>query len=184
MRRKIVADLLWKHYGDRFAVFGYGWRNHPACRGIIGFNSQVALFSKCKVAVDAPAPVRTDYYASDRPFYIAGSGTPLVMQRISGFDRIFKDGENVFYYNKLRDVVSACEHALSVDEAMRAINRDKMLKLIAERNTIDSRVDTIFSVAEALRMNDPHKIRPWHFQGDFSRMSIDELGIVNWRGLH
>ena len=182
VKRLIIANALWRRYGKRFAVFGYGWGRHPAYRGPVGFNDQVALFRKCKVAVDAPAPVDVDYYASDRPFYIAGSGTPLVMQRIKGFNRIFKDGENAYYYDRLKDVVAACDRALSVDCKTADENRDKMLKLVAERNTIDKRVDTIFSVYEALRANDVRLVRPWHFNGDFSKMSNDELGVVNWRG--
>jgi len=181
LRRRVTANALWRRYGTRFAVFGHGWGRHPACRGTVGFNDQAALFRKCKVAVDSPAPVDVDYYASDRPFYIAGSGTPLVMQKIKGFDRIFRDGENAYYYDRLKDVVAACDRALSVDRKTADEKRDKMVKLVAERNTIDKRVDTIFSVCEAIRANDLRLIRPWHFNGDFREMSDAELGVVNWR---
>jgi len=182
IKRRIAVNALWRRFGNRFAVFGRGWGHHPACRGEIAFGDQVRLFASCKVAVDAPAPADVELYASDRPFYIAGSGAALAMGRIKGFERIFKEGEHVFYYDGLKDIVTACEKALSLNDDEREKNRLKMLELVKTRNMIDNRVDTIFSVAEALLADDVRKIRPWHFQGELNPMTMEELGVVNWQG--
>ena len=180
LRRKYVARLLWKRYGKRFGLFGNGWRGYPCWQGPIGFRDQVRLFRSCRCVVDAPAPVTADYYASDRPFYIAGSGSPLVMQRIRGFERIFQDGVSAFYFDRLSEVTQACDRALSLDKSTRMRNQAETAKIVNGRQTFDQRVDTILSVAEALKANDVRLIRPWHFNGDFGKMSVEELGVVNW----
>ena len=183
LQRKYVARLLWKRYGKRFGLFGNGWRGHPCWQGPIGFRDQVRLFRSCRCVVDAPAPVVADYYASDRPFYIAGSGSPLVMQRIRGFERIFQDGISAFYFDRLSEVTQACDRVLSLDEPTRMRNQAETTKIVNGRQTFDQRVDTILSVAEALKANDVRLIRPWHFNGDFGKMSVEELGVVNWSGI-
>lgn len=183
LQRKYVARRLWKRYGNRFGLFGNGWSGHPCWKGPIGFRDQLRLFRSCRCVVDAPAPVMVDYYASDRPFYIAGSGSPLVMHRIRGVERIFQDGVSAFYFDRLSEVTQACDHALSLDETTRMRNRAETMKLVKGRQTFDQRVDTILSVSEALRANDVRLIRPWHFQGDFGKMSVEELGVVNWKGM-
>lgn len=183
LRRRYVANLLWRRYGRRFGLFGNGWKGHPAWQGPIGFREQLKLFRSCQCVVDAPAPVAAEYYASDRPFYVVGAGVPLVMQYVKGFDRIFKDGESAFYFERLSDVTSACERALSLPEGVRSCNKSKTCDLIASRHTFDKRVDTIISVAEALRANDVSVVRPWHFDEPFEGMNPSQRGILNWRGL-
>jgi hypothetical protein len=59
-------------------------------------------------------------------------------------------------------------------------NQAETAKIVNGRQTFDQRVDTILSVAEALKANDVRLIRPWHFNGDFGKMSVEELGVVNW----
>lgn len=180
-RRKYVARLLWKRYGKRFGLFGNGWRGYPCWQGPIGFRDQVRLFRSCRCVVDAPAPVTADYYASDRPFYIAGSGSTLVMQRMRGFERIFKDGISAFYFENLSNVTEACDRVLALDEPTRMRNRSETVELVRSRHTFDQRVDTILSVAEALKAGDMRLIRPWHFNEPFAGMDALACGVMNWR---
>ena len=172
-----------KSASPRFGLFGNGWRGHPCWQGPIGFREQVRLFRSCRAVVDAPAPIAVDYYASDRPFYIAGSGATLVMQKMRGFERIFQDGDSVFYFNRLADVTQACDRALAQDEPTRLKNRMATQDLVSTRHTFDKRIDTILSVAEALKSDDPSLIRPWHFNEPFGNMDMRARGVLNWKGL-
>ena len=149
-RRRLVA-MLAKRFGGRLAVFGRGWGDAPFCRGAVLFDDQVRVFRDSRVVVDAPAPIlSTDYYASDRPFFIVGSGTLPVIVRTPRLDRIFRDGEHAFFADSPREVSDVCERLLAVPDGSRRERAERMRAFVEGRHLVAHRVDTILSTAESL----------------------------------
>lgn len=162
--RKHVADALWQHYGNGFVLYGNGWR-HPACKGPVAFHEQVRVFRSAKCAVDAPAPYNEVYYASDRPFFIAGCGTPLVQFYSPRFDKVLREGEHVFFVRKGMDVCSVCNRVLACSQEELEEISSRSRAFVLARHTVQKRVDTMLSVVERLRGRQT-QMRLWHFLPD------------------
>lgn len=149
-RRWLVAHLA-RRFGDRLAVFGRGWEGTPFGKGAVAFDDQVAIYRDSRVCLDAPAPIlHTDYYSSDRPFFMLGSGTPTVFFHTPRFEKILREGEHVFYVRRLRDVCGVCEKALALPDDVRLARAQRVREFVRERHLIAHRVDTVISTAEAL----------------------------------
>lgn len=187
-----VGILLKNAYGNRFCISGRGWGRF----GIddaqnIPFKAQVNFFLKSKIAIDARAPFDDEYYASDRPFFIAGCGVPLIQFYTPRFDKIFKPNVNAYYAHSLFDIASVCKNVLNMNSIEREINAQETVKLIRNRHMADNRVDTILSVAQALldvrsgRITNAaaiHRLRLWHFLSDIDVESELKHAVVNWVG--
>ncbi|MDA3926052.1 MAG: glycosyltransferase [Kiritimatiellae bacterium] len=150
-KRQKMVDTLYKRFGRRFAVFGHGWKNHPAWQGPIPFNEQDAAFRRGRVVVDGRPPFPQTYYASDRPFYIAGSGVPLVQHYTPRFEKIFKENNHAYYIYRDEDVCSVCDKVLSMDQSELWHSVQETLQLVAERHTVDNRVEHIIDVCRQVR---------------------------------
>lgn len=165
--RKRVADEMWKRYGKRFALFGQGWGNHPACRGAIPFLSQLDILSRSRIGLDSPPPYPEMYYGSNRPFYIAGAGTASVQFYTPRFDKMLREGEHVHFVRKLEDMMLVCD---SILDGRTTVNGSETKSYIQAHHTVDKRVDTIVSCAEYMRDNPNRcigdgveRLRLWHF---------------------
>lgn len=187
-QRYIAAGLLRSAFGRRFALYGRGWF-YPWAKGSFRFGAQVDLYRKARVVVDAPPPIYATYYASDRPFFVVGSGTPLVMPYVSRFEKVFKDDEHVYYARGLRNLPIACKRVLSLPEDVLAYRRRNLLELIKNRHTTESRVDTILSVYEALidfksglktDQEALSALRLWHFLPDVDIEEERKYSVFNW----
>lgn len=157
-----TAKRLLKRYGSRFGLFGGGWHGFSACQGTVGFRDQVNLFKRARICVDARPPIVDDYYCSNRPFYIAGSGSTLVQYYMPRLEELLEDGVHSHFVRRPQDLIKVCDDLLERDPVeLRAIGLETQ-KFIQEHHTTDKRVDTILSYAEHLR--DPSvPLRLWHF---------------------
>ena len=156
-----VAKALWKKYGNEFALYGNGW-HHKACRGPIAFRDQVKVFRSSKCVVDSPPPINEVYYASDRPFFIAGSGAPLVQFYTPRFETVLRDGEHIHFVRKGESVCNVCKNILQISQEELDDIGMRTRAFIMERHTVENRVDTILSVVERLRGRSS-QLRLWHF---------------------
>lgn len=185
-----AVESLWRRYGQRFGLYGSGWR-HPACLGAIPFRRQVDAFIGSKCAVDAPPPINEVYYASDRPFFIAGCGIPLVQYYTPRFEKILREGEHVEFVRNHDNVSDVCAKILSRSQeeldAQGVATRD----LILHRHITERRVDTIISVAETIRDIRSGKmpldaglanLRLWHFLPGTDMDTELSFAVANWRG--
>ncbi len=149
------------------------------------------MFTDRRTVVDAPAQINYDYYTSDRAFFIAGSGSPLVMKYIPGLEKMLADSRHAYYAKSIAQIPETCCKILSLPEAVLQDRRVETLNLLKARHMIDNRVDTIVSVAEALQdcrlSHVPadhvlNGLRLWHFLPTVDFADIRRTAIVNWRG--
>lgn len=182
--RKRTVDLLWKRYGKRFGLFGYGWEHHPAWRGVLPFNEQIKLYKSSRVCIDAKPPYPNMYYGSNRPFYIAGSGSMLVQYHTPRFEQLLKSGTHSNYISNHDELVAACDTLIERDAGeLRKIGEDNM-QFVQNHHTVDMRVDTIISFAEAMRAAPDiqlHDLLPqlrcWHFHDEVNLMDESRFAI-------
>lgn len=189
LRRKSVVRLLWKHYGNRFGLFGHGWNGHPAYRGPVGFRDQVELFKRARLVVDARPPVDEVYYSSNRVFFVAGSGTPLVQFYAPRFEHILKPNIHTYFVHDPKTICEVCDRVLTTPKDVLRQRRKSVLDLVRSRHTIEKRVDTILSVAEALqrirkgistRESEWKNLRLWHFLPDVDLSEERRYAFRTW----
>jgi hypothetical protein len=188
--RNAVVDMLAKRFGNRFSVFGGGWCG-PCAHGMVPFDNQIAAIASGRVSVDAPAPINVTYYASDRPFFIAGSGTPLVMRHVPRFEKLLRDGKNVFFAQSISEIPDVCAKVLEMGADELEQNRRDTIELVGTRHLIANRMDTLLSVYEALskvRKGDLtadtalEHLRLWHFLPDIDLADELRYAVRNWQG--
>lgn len=151
LKRQWIVDRLYQRYGKRFAVFGHGWMRHPAWQGPVPFSQQHLAFMRGRLVVDGRPPFEQMYYASDRPFYIAGSGIPLVQHYAPRFEKIFIANRNAYFIYDDSQVVSVCDRVLDMDTSTLEGRLNDTLRLVAERHTVHHRVEHMMLVCRRLR---------------------------------
>ena len=190
-KRRYVAGLLSSCFGSRFFAFGNGWTG-PNGMGAVPFDAQYHIYQQSRVVIDAPAPVlNTTYYASDRPFFILASGTPMVYFYTPRFEKLLKPEEHVYYVYNLRDVSRVCKQILQLPQDVLDERRKKIQLFVEAKHMIRNRVDTIISTAQAIRncregnltpLRSLREIRMWHFLEEVDLNSEYSQAVVNWRG--
>lgn len=165
-KRSRVVGMLRRRFGQEFSIFGNGWPSSISS-GSISYFDQVRLFAESRAVVDSPAPLKEVYYGSDRPFFILGSGSPLVHFHTPRFEKMLRPDEHAFYCYRLRDVVPVCERITNLPINVLAEHARKIRIFVKERHLLDHRIDTILSVAEAIIA---------HRRGEFS--AIEALRAV------
>ena len=190
LKRRYVVRQLARAFGDRFAIYGYGWKGTSA-KGGVPFKGQVAVFQRSKVVVDSPPRVAEELYSSDRAYFMAGSGSSLVMPYVPRFDLLFEPGIHAHFAYRLRDTVQVCRNVLSLPNDVRSENERRTVGYIRSRNLISNRVDTILSTIEAiLKQRDGvfsqeealNHLRLWHFRPELPRETFMPYAVANWRG--
>lgn len=180
--RKRTVDLLWKRYGKHFGLFGHGWEYHPAWRGILPFKEQIRLYKSSRVCVDAKAPYPNMYYGSNRPFYIAGSGSMLVQYHTPRFEQLL--GGASHFINNHNELIPVCDALMEREPGdLRKIGDDNM-RFVQNHHTVDKRVDTILSFAEAMRVSPDIRLcdmlpqlRCWHFHDKVNLIDESRFAI-------
>lgn len=189
--RKALADALWKRYGSRFALFGNGWGNHPAALGPVPFNEQITALRQGVVSVDSIAPFPEVYYASNRPFIIAGSGTALVQYYTPRIDKLLQDGTHADFVASTDEMITACDRILNMDSRAREQRSEETVKYIFEHHTRLQRVDTIISTVEAIQQHRAglvsletalRHVRMRHFLPQVSLGEEYSYCVANWQG--
>jgi len=188
--RQLTVWVMTRSFGDRFAVYGVGWRGMSA-KGAVPYKEQLAVIKEGRVSIDVPAQISDRYYGSDRPFFIAGAGVPLVMKHVAGFEKILCADENVYFANSVFDMPRTCRRVLAVPKDVLEQRKIRTLRLIAERHLVKHRMDTVLSVYESLvairsgRMSvceGLRHLRLWHFLEEIDLKEELKHAVVNWRG--
>lgn len=109
--RKELAEVFSERFGNKFAVFGYGWKGSFA-KGQLPYLDQHRIYSSGKVTVS----VNTNngkYYFSDRLPIAMLSGIPVVQSYEEGFDKLFYDCKEIRFYKSLQEALEQCEALLN-----------------------------------------------------------------------
>lgn len=191
VKRWIVACMLECHYGSRLRLFGSGWKRFSSNRGKLAFRNQVKEYRKVGVVVDSPAVLEEVYYGSDRPFFVLGSGTPLVMYYVPRFDKMMRPGIHVHFVHRLRDFPRVCDQVLALPESQKRENRVACIEIVKAHHLFEHRADTILSVVEAIQairagrcrvQEGLEMLRLHHFLSDVDLVEERKHAVLNWKG--
>jgi len=154
--RAQITKVLDRVYGQRFGLFGNGWSGLRSWRGQAPFDEQQSYFQKGRIAVDARALSFADYYASDRPFFIAISGIPLVMYRTPRFDRILRENDQCYFVESPEETVETCNRLLKCDPEELYAKATQAAYYVAEHHTQYHRLKFNLDTAKRYRENNNH----------------------------
>ena len=190
-RRRRLVNRLTQYLGKDFCIFGRGW-NLGSSRGSIPFKEQMNIYRRGRVVVDAPAPIiNSDYYSSDRAFFMLASGVPLVHFHTPRFEKILRPIEHVYYVNNPYEAAQTSEKLLSFTAEQLHERRRKIVAFVKTRHMIDHRIDTIISVAEAIKKARDGRVSPeealncvrmWHFLEEVDLRDEYKYAVGNWKG--
>ena len=115
------AQILWRRYGKRFALFGRGWEGFPGWRGPLPYEHQGDIFRSSRVVVGGHPGGGMDYYLSDREFIALASGTPFVEFWTPRVEAIFRPEEHWFLYRDDKEMLKKID--LLLDSAVHKTGR-------------------------------------------------------------
>lgn len=114
--RKLTAQALYRHFGDRLAVFGggQGWEGQPYCKGKIPFNDQGRVIRDAWMSVNWGQFDEIPMYSSDRLPISMACGVPHITNYQPGYEHIFSNIPGLFIIKKPEEAVDVALYILSL----------------------------------------------------------------------
>lgn len=109
--RKKIAKLFSKKLGERFGIFGQGWKEAYG-KGPITFTEQVNLYHSSRIALGTNNWLGPKYYFSNRLPIAMSSGVPVVYNYEDGFNEMLGAKSGVIFYRDANEAWKICEKLL------------------------------------------------------------------------
>jgi len=94
-----IAEFLYDKIGDRFAMFGSGWKG-PYAAGPIPFDNQIDIYHQSKITVGVNN-LHAKYYFSNRLPIAMSCGIPVIYGYELGFEDLFPPEQGIFTFKTL-----------------------------------------------------------------------------------
>ena len=130
-----LVHALSKRFGSRFGIFGRGWGTLVGAQGPCAFDTQQQMMQRGRVVVGGNPYTDSDYYSSNRLFFEVASGVPAVELKVSRLDRIFRDGNQVYFADDIDGVIATVERLLTEDPVLLYAKAAAAAKDMMERHT-------------------------------------------------
>jgi hypothetical protein len=148
-KRHEYAIQLQRRYGARFAIYGHGWQGFPSWQGVLSYEEQIEACRDASVVFGGYPGSRQPFYASDRPFIQALSGTPVVDFAVDGVEALLEDRRDWLLFRSLPEATGLIDSLLNGRMSGRDIGRSGR-QAVVERHLTTHRVDLILSMMEEL----------------------------------
>ena len=114
--RKQVAELLYKHLGDSFAVYGgdQGWSGKPYCKGRIEYDKQGNLIRDAWMSVNWGQYDEIPMYSSDRLPISLACGVPHITNYQPGYEHIYNNIPGLFVIKSPQEALDVALYILSL----------------------------------------------------------------------
>lgn len=150
VRRKI-AEALTRRFGKRLGLFGHHWDGFVSAQGPCSFDTQQETFRRGRIIVGGNPYSYCDYYSSNRLFFEVASGIPTVELRVPHLDKIFRDGDQVYFADSVDDIVAKCEWLLKQDPVELYDKASRAAAEVAEKHTQYHRMKFMLDVIRHYR---------------------------------
>ncbi len=111
--RKKLIEYFYKKLGDRFAVFGSGWKGEYA-KGPVNFVDQTKVYQKSRLALGVNN-LHSDFYFSNRLPIALTSGVPLLYNYENGLEKLFP--QNIItFFNSVEDAWTKTKNLLEKND--------------------------------------------------------------------
>jgi hypothetical protein len=112
LEREQFALKLHNHFGDRFKLYGRGWEKYPFSSGIVPYDEQEIVLRQHLVSVNWDHFPNTPFYFSDRLPISLISGVAHTTNYHPGYELLFKNGEQLIYYQTINGAVDIIDWML------------------------------------------------------------------------
>jgi hypothetical protein len=114
--RKHAAQLLYKHLGERFAVYGegQGWDGLPFCKGRIAFDKQDEAIRDAWMSVNWGQYDEIPMYFSDRLPISLACGVPHITNYQPGYEHVIANVPGLFIIKKPQEALDVALYILSL----------------------------------------------------------------------
>lgn len=150
-RRERLVRRLSDRFGERFAVFGFGWEGVPGWRGPAAFDDQWIAARSGKVVVGGVPYSQNRYYLSNRPFIQIASGVPFVDVKVDGVDLMLRDGEHWRLVDDDESLADVCEAVLAEPSGEREERAGAAAQFVLQHHTESARVGSQLRTVLALK---------------------------------
>ncbi len=113
-RRRRLARILSKRFGQRFALYGNGWSGIPSSRGPLPFDQQEETIRSAWLSVNWDHFDHVPYYFSNRLSISLAAGVPHVTCYHRGYEHMFAKCDGLYLVNSPNEVVETAEFLLSL----------------------------------------------------------------------
>ena len=112
LEREKFALNLYKHFGDRFKLYGRGWEKYPFSIGLLPYDDQEIALRQHLVSVNWDHFPDIPFYFSDRLPISMISGVVHTTNYHPGYELMFKNGEEMVYYQTIKDAIDIIDWML------------------------------------------------------------------------
>lgn len=136
IRRKCIK-LLSKTYGNKFCLYGEGWDRIEGNKGRLHFDLQneAMQLSKMVIGIDH-YPSVSKYFSNRLPIAMV-SGVPYVCYKSKDLDKLFKDREEIFFFDNEKTLIETVEEVLALSDEKRKQIGENGRKKILDRYTTE-----------------------------------------------
>lgn len=122
--RQEIAKTFSEYFGDKFAVFGFGWKGTFA-KGTVEYLKQDELCSLSRITIGVNN-YNSKYYFSDRLPIAMISGTPIIHSYEPGYEEVFVGCEELRFFKTAQEALDLALILLSEDQAKLDIIGDQL----------------------------------------------------------
>lgn len=145
--RLSVVNKLRARYGDRFGLFGNGYRIKSSYVEPSGLN-EVYNNSRCVLSISNFNDV--SHYFSDRLLMCLSSGRPVIVYRFPGYDNYFGHMNSALIANNIEEIFNLVEFCKQNEAAATEIGMNGFRELNA-KHSFASRIIELLSITNLLR---------------------------------
>jgi hypothetical protein len=105
LQREQLALQLFKKFGEKFKVYGSGWGKYPFSAGVLPFDDQEIVLRQHLLSVNWDHFPDLPFFFSNRLPIALISGVAHATNYHPGYELMFKNGEQLVYYNSIKESV-------------------------------------------------------------------------------
>jgi len=162
LREKLV-DIFTRKFGDRFALFGYGWDGYKASKGFLKFSEQESVLQSAHMSLGTNNFNNVSYYFSNRVVNSLISGVPHLCKRSKDLEFFFKDKEHLFYFETPEEAVDIAETILRKNNSNHSEIGKNGRELVIQKHTARIRYEYMLELINAFKTNTLNQVKPNFF---------------------
>ncbi len=163
--RKEIADFFYKRLGERFAVFGNGWKGKYA-KGPIPDEKQGEIYQSSRVSLGVNS-LHSNYYYSNRLPISLSSGVIMVHNYEKGIGKNFENAGYKYFFKYITDAWKMTESLLQKSQSILDSIAGKYREFALKRLTVYRNMEYIIAILKNVRdarirnSNEAQRLNPW-----------------------
>jgi len=161
--RDQLVKLFSERFGERFAIFGYGWDGCKSAKGFLKFGDQEVILQSSRISLGTNNFNNVNYYFSNRVPNSLISGIPHLCKRSKGIECFFRDKEHCFFFDTPEEALNKAEWLLDQSDSFLAEIGENGKRVVLEKHTARVRYEYLIELIRAFRKKSLHSISPEYF---------------------